>query len=67
MNGLESPLSMQWRGDLGVRSETYHRLPIIYKGVTLASPLRLDVLVNSLVIVECKATATYHPIFEIKR
>jgi len=39
-------------------------LPIEYKGTTLATPLRIDVLVNGLVIVECKSTAEYNPIFE---
>lgn len=33
------------------------KTPIIYKGVQLATPLRVDLLVNELVIVECKATA----------
>ncbi len=44
--------------------ERQKALPITYKGITLAEPLRLDVVVNNLVIVECKATANYHPIFE---
>jgi GxxExxY protein len=39
-------------------------MPIIYKGVILANPLRLDVVVNNLVIVECKAVPTYNTIFE---
>lgn len=39
-------------------------IPIDYKGVTLATPLRLDILVNNLVIVECKSTSEYNPIFE---
>ncbi|KAA1260702.1 hypothetical protein LF1_32430 [Rubripirellula obstinata] len=37
--------------------------PIHYKGVTLATPLRIDLLVNDLVIVECKAVAQYNAIF----
>ena len=41
-------------------------MPIIYKGHTLATPLRLDLLVNGLVIVECKATTRYNPIFEVQ-
>ena len=36
---------------------------IIYKDVKLATPLRIDLLVNELVIVECKAVAQYTPIF----
>ena len=37
--------------------------PIQYKGVSLATPLRIDLLVNELVIVECKAVAKYNEIF----
>lgn len=40
------------------------QLPISYKGHTLASPLRIDVMVGGLVIVECKATTQYNSIFE---
>jgi GxxExxY protein len=39
-------------------------VPIRYKGELLSSPLRLDMLVNDLVVVESKATANYNPIFE---
>jgi GxxExxY protein len=38
--------------------------PIVYKGSALASPLRIDVLVAGLVIVECKATPKYNSIYE---
>jgi GxxExxY protein len=38
--------------------------PIPYKGQTLASPLRIDLIVAGLVIVECKATSQYHDVFE---
>ena len=37
--------------------------PIQYKNVTLATPLKIDLLVNDLVIVECKAVAQYNSIF----
>ena len=37
--------------------------PIKYKQITLATPLKLDLMVNELVIVECKTVATYNPIF----
>jgi len=40
------------------------QLPIPYKGQTLASPLRIDLIVGRLVIVECKATSKYHEVFE---
>lgn len=41
-------------------------VPIVYKGQTLATPLRLDLLVEGKVIVECKATTDYNPIFEVQ-
>lgn len=39
-------------------------VPIRYKGNQLAAPLRLDLLVDNLVVVEVKATRTYNPVFE---
>jgi GxxExxY protein len=42
-------------------------LPIVYKNHTLAVPLRVDLIVGGKVIVECKATTQYNPIFESKR
>ncbi|MEQ8820876.1 MAG: GxxExxY protein [Sumerlaeia bacterium] len=39
-------------------------VPIAYKGRELSFPLRLDLLVNRLVIVECKAVTQYNSIFE---
>ena len=39
-------------------------LPIRYKGIILAAPLRLDLVVENKVIVECKATTEYNPVFE---
>lgn len=48
----------------GLQVEREKIIPIVYKGQTLGSPLRLDLLVNQKVIVECKATANYNPIFE---
>jgi GxxExxY protein len=38
-------------------------VPIIYKGMELATPLKLDALINDLVVVECKATSKYNDIF----
>jgi GxxExxY protein len=46
---------------LSVRRQV--QLPIPYKGQTLATPLKIDLLVNDLVIVECKAVSKYHEIF----
>jgi GxxExxY protein len=51
-------------GARGLRVERQMQVPIRYKGRTLASPLRLDLLVNNLVIVEVKAVTLYNKIFE---
>ncbi len=39
-------------------------VPVKYKGHVMGAPLRLDLLVGQLVIVECKAVTDYNPIFE---
>lgn len=39
-------------------------LPIVYKGSELANPLKVDLIVDNMVIVECKATTKYNEIFE---
>ncbi len=39
-------------------------VPILYKGVSLKSPLRLDLLVQKLVIVEVKSVENYNTIYE---
>lgn len=39
-------------------------LPIIYKGNKIGHPLIIDVVIDDLVIVECKATSQYNKIFE---
>jgi GxxExxY protein len=48
----------------GLRVERQVITPIVYKGRTLGTPLRLDMLVEGLVIVENKATTAYNSIFE---
>jgi GxxExxY protein len=53
--------------ELESRRLTVHRqkaVPLVYKGRRLASDLRLDLLVNDRVIVECKATVAYNSLFE---
>jgi GxxExxY protein len=50
----------------GLTVERQKSVPIVYKGHTLATPLRLDLLVNGQVIVECKATTQYNDIFEVQ-
>ncbi len=48
----------------GLQVERQLDVPIRYKGQTLATPLRLDLLVEKLVVVEVKATAAYNAVFE---
>lgn len=50
----------------GLAIERQKAIPISYKGFELATPLRLDLLVEDLVIVECKATVQYNPIYEVQ-
>ena len=39
-------------------------VPIVYKGKTLRSPLRLDLRVEKLVLVDNKALTQWNPVFE---
>jgi GxxExxY protein len=39
-------------------------VPIIYKGNSLATPLRLDILVDHKVVIEVKSVSLYNSIFE---
>jgi GxxExxY protein len=48
----------------GLQVERQIDVPIVYKGKTLAAPLRLDIRVENLVIVEVKATTAYNTVFE---
>ncbi len=48
----------------GLNIERQKEVLISYKGNCLASPLRLDLLVERLVIVEVKAVMLYNRIFE---
>ena len=50
----------------GLTVERQKAVPVEYKGQTLGTPLRLDLLVAGKVIVECKATTDYNPIFEVQ-
>ena len=40
------------------------QLPVRYKDHELGSPLRIDLIVDDLVVVECKATTQYNRVFE---
>jgi GxxExxY protein len=48
----------------GCKVERQKPVPIIYKSCALATPLRLDLLVDETVIIDCKATVQYNKIFE---
>jgi len=48
----------------GLKVERQLRVPIVYKGHTLGNPLRLDLKVEGLVLVDNKATTEYNTIFE---
>lgn len=46
--------------------DVQRQLPVAinYKGQTLATPLRLDLLIEKKIIVECKALSAYNALFE---
>lgn len=48
----------------GLKVQRQLMLPIPYKGQTLASPLKIDLVVEDKVIVECKVAVKYNEIFE---
>lgn len=57
--------AMAWElTDRGLLVQRQDPLPIMYKGHQLATPLKIDLIVNKLVIVECKAVSKYHEVFE---
>jgi GxxExxY protein len=57
--------ALTWElGRTGLRVEWQLELPVRYKGVVLTVPLRLDLMVEGLVIVECKAAMAHHSVFE---
>jgi GxxExxY protein len=47
----------------GLSVERQIQVPIIFKGKRLGTPLRLDLRVNSLVLVDNKAVTEWNPIF----
>jgi GxxExxY protein len=48
----------------GLKVERQLQVPIFYKGKRLANPLRLDLKVNGLVLVDNKAVTEWNPVFE---
>ncbi len=49
--------------DRGLNVKRQVAVPILYKGNQLATPLRIDLLVEDLIIVENKAMTTYNSIY----
>ena len=49
---------------LHVDKEMY--VPVKYKGVEVGAPLRIDILVEGKVVIECKATDKDNPIFAVQ-
>ena len=47
----------------GLNVITQMLVPVVYKGVEIGEPYRLDMLVEDKVVVECKATEKNNPIF----
>nr|WP_206106639.1 GxxExxY protein [Ilyomonas limi] len=43
------------------------QVPILYKGLYLEDALRLDILVDDLLIIELKAQENYHPVWEAQQ
>ena len=59
--------SLAWElADRGMSVERQQPVPIIYKGHRLATPLKFDLRVNGLVLIESKATTVYNRIFEVQ-
>ncbi len=50
----------------GFHVERQKEVPIVYKGQALGNPLRLDLVIERSVIVECKAVSEYNSIFEVQ-
>ncbi len=48
----------------GMKIERQLQVPILYKGKLLGTPLRLDLKVNGLVLIDNKAVNEWNPIFE---
>jgi GxxExxY protein len=48
----------------GLQVERQLQVPIFYKGKRLGNPLRLDLKINGLVLVDNKAVNQWNPVFE---
>ena len=50
----------------GLKVEKEVLVPVRYKGVVVGDPLRIDILVEGSVVIECKATEKDNPIFAVQ-
>ena len=50
----------------GLKVERQVTFPVIYKNNKLDKTLRIDLIVEDKVIIECKATTEYNDIFEVQ-
>jgi GxxExxY protein len=48
----------------GFEIQSQVRVPVIYKSINIDCDLRLDLIVNDLIIVELKSVEIMHPIFQ---
>ncbi len=48
----------------GIHYEKQKEVPIIYQSLVIDEGLRLDILVEDLIIIELKAQENYHPVWE---
>ncbi len=48
----------------GIQFVTQKKVPIVYDSILFEEGLRLDLLIEDLVIVELKAQENYHPVWE---
>ena len=59
--------ALAWELDrAGHRVEREVSVPVIYKGVELGDPLRIDLLVDRQIVVEAKAAARSNPAFAVQ-
>ena len=56
--------AMVWElSNAGLKVDRQVTVPLSYKGKQLSAPLRIDLIVDGKVIVECKATARHNDFF----
>ena len=56
--------ALTWElSNTGLHVDRQVKVPIAYKSNNLATPLILDLLIDGKVIIECKATLNYNPLF----